>query len=471
MGSRDQDELKIRRREESLARRVGEALGEMDAHNEAHCPDREILAAYAEQGLGPAETEKWESHFALCSRCRKILLALAASAATPLAEKDATSLGTADAPGRNPMEITSSQGKGARPKRLAWRARWLAPAFGVAAALAVWLAVRAPWRTTGRGDSVTLIAQAPRQEPQPTNPPPQQLDRLSNATPGLGQPEKNQKAGEEPSNSSAKTIAPSSSPSLKAKQNDATGGAFGAGASNSPLSPGVLKQDKKSDNEFAGREVSPAPLPRAAVPPAPQPAPAIRSDIPPVVALTPQAGTPPNTVADRLSREKEADAPKAQAQAGTGSTAGQVDAPESRAGARPQQAFALERALQKDSSLLRAPSSSTVWRIGKGGAIERSLDGGATWVLQISPSPQDWLAGAAVSNIVCWVAGRSGAIARTIDGEHWERIAAPRQAAGAGGAFPDWTAVSATGAQTATVTTADGRRFATTDGGATWRPL
>ena len=120
--------------------------------------------------------------------------------------------------------------------------------------------------------------------------------------------------------------------------------------------------------------------------------------------------------------------------------------------------------------MLKAPSGSVLWRAGTGGRIERSTDAGVTWVLQASPSQQDWLAGTAVSDAVCWLAGRQGALARTVDGEHWERIAPPPDAAGSNAALPDWTNVTALDSQAATITASDGRTFATTDGGKTWRP-
>jgi photosystem II stability/assembly factor-like uncharacterized protein len=84
--------------------------------------------------------------------------------------------------------------------------------------------------------------------------------------------------------------------------------------------------------------------------------------------------------------------------------------------------------------------------------------------LQASPSPEDWLAGAAVSDTVCWLVGRRGAIARTLDGEHWENIAPPLQPAG-----PDWVGIAGADTQTATITASDGRKFVTTDGGKTWQ--
>jgi photosystem II stability/assembly factor-like uncharacterized protein len=87
----------------------------------------------------------------------------------------------------------------------------------------------------------------------------------------------------------------------------------------------------------------------------------------------------------------------------------------------------------------------------------------------MSPSLDDWFAGAAVSDTVCWLVGRNGAIARTTDGEHWERVAPPAQSAGTAGKLPEWTGITARDAQSVTIAASDGRRFATQDGGKTWQ--
>jgi hypothetical protein len=121
------------------------------------------------------------------------------------------------------------------------------------------------------------------------------------------------------------------------------------------------------------------------------------------------------------------------------------------------------------STFLKAPSGSILWRAGKGGVIEYSGNAGRDWVSQKSPSQEDWIAGAAVSNTVCWLVGRNGAIARTLDGDRWERVAPPAQAGPTVGKLADWTGISARDAQTATITASDRRKYATKDGVKTWR--
>jgi len=174
-------------------------------------------------------------------------------------------------------------------------------------------------------------------------------------------------------------------------------------------------------------------------------------------------------MANAPSGEKEAVAEQSRAGAANAGAVEQQAPAESRANLRSNQALTVFRPTQKYSSLLKAPSASAFWRAGKGGIIERSTDAGKTWASQASPSQQDWLAGAPVSDTICWLAGRNGAIARTMDRERWERVAPPTQAADASGKLPDWTGVTAGDSLSATITASDGRRFVTQDGGKTWQ--
>jgi photosystem II stability/assembly factor-like uncharacterized protein len=183
----------------------------------------------------------------------------------------------------------------------------------------------------------------------------------------------------------------------------------------------------------------------------------------------PQAKTKADAMGNVTSRDKEAAEAQDEARAATGSAAGQQAPAESPSNGRKNQPFAVLRPLQKYSSLLKAPSGSILWRAGNGGVIERSTDTGKTWVSQASPSRQDWLAGAAVSDTVCWLVGRNGSIARTTDGEHWIPVNSPPLATGSSGKLPDWVGVTATDAQTAAITSGDQQRYVTNDGGQTWQ--
>ena len=66
---------------------------------------------------------------------------------------------------------------------------------------------------------------------------------------------------------------------------------------------------------------------------------------------------------------------------------------------------------------------------------------------------------AAPSADICWAIG-ADVVLRTTDGVAWARTTSPPA--------DRLIAVSATDANTAVVTASDGRRFATSDGGASW---
>jgi len=81
------------------------------------------------------------------------------------------------------------------------------------------------------------------------------------------------------------------------------------------------------------------------------------------------------------------------------------------------------------------------------------------------PAPPSDVAGqitdaSAPSEGVCWVVGRSGTVLRSTDHQTWQRVNIPQAV--------DLSAITATDARTATVMTADGRTFSTSDGGMTW---
>jgi len=100
------------------------------------------------------------------------------------------------------------------------------------------------------------------------------------------------------------------------------------------------------------------------------------------------------------------------------------------------------------------------WRILGGGAVQRSSDGGATWQTQNTGVGETLSAGASPSPSVCWLVGPGGIVVLSTDGLSWQRLAFPEKV--------PLVAIRATDNQSATVTTADGREFATEDGGRSW---
>jgi hypothetical protein len=471
MDAQDRDESKQRRREETLARRIGQALDEMDGRNAALCPDGEILAAYAERALSLPETEKWESHFSSCARCRKILMVLAASSDTPLAEKEVVNLGELISAVQSPAEIKGKSARRSRPWIADWRTRWLAPAFGAAAVMAVWFAMHPPWRATDRSASQTLVAQAPKEE-APLSPTPTEADKLSRLAPR--QKEEGQ-AAPSSERSSANAEALNSPVGGLKKVPAGAGNALENVSPNAGEAKGSLQQQEKLSGPVNGSEMQPAAISPA--PPSPAKAQAEteasaarqsngKTASAPAVPGAIRAESFAKAIGTPSAQDKQAGAPQAAASA----PAVPAPAPQVTTRQRSIQGFSALKAAEPASIEATAPFGSTVWRLGKGGRIERSADGGETWISQTSPILEDWLAGVAVSDTVCWAAGSNGSIARTIDGERWERVAPPAMAAGADSKLPDWTGITARDAQSATITSRDGRKFATVDGGKTWKP-
>jgi hypothetical protein len=123
-------------------------------------------------------------------------------------------------------------------------------------------------------------------------------------------------------------------------------------------------------------------------------------------------------------------------------------------------AVALSNAAARKPITIASAGHLTTWVLTSGGVINRSNDG-VRWQPLNSGTDRDLLAGTAPSAEICWVVGRAGTILRTTDGEQWERIPSPAEA--------DLLSVAAADESSATVMTADGRKFATANAGKTWQ--
>ena len=101
------------------------------------------------------------------------------------------------------------------------------------------------------------------------------------------------------------------------------------------------------------------------------------------------------------------------------------------------------------------------WRILSTDVIERSVDRLKWEPVAIDPPVQGLAGGAAPSATVCWIIGRAGLVLRTTDGKEFTRVTQP--------APVDLISITAQDGFRATVTTAGGQTFTTTDGGKSWK--
>jgi hypothetical protein len=121
--------------------------------------------------------------------------------------------------------------------------------------------------------------------------------------------------------------------------------------------------------------------------------------------------------------------------------------------------------LMLESTALQTPIVSTSspnsrWRILAGGGVQHSTDGGATWHSEPTGITVTLTAGASPSPTVCWLVGPGGIVLLSNGNRPWQRLTFPEAI--------DLISIAAADDKRATVTTSDGRAFATTDGGAAW---
>jgi hypothetical protein len=198
--------------------------------------------------------------------------------------------------------------------------------------------------------------------------------------------------------------------------------------------------------ESAARTITPSPArASAAAPPAPEPkgAPAVSGGV--AGGVSAQSAPLPESAAAKKQKE------------GTRTLVQQAQVQTM------YQSRALAPAADNErSAVIQTPDARILWRIASGGFVERSEDSGATWQGQLPDANAHLVAGSAPGPKICWFVGDDGIILLTRDAKRWQTIRAPLRA--------DFTAVTAQDASSATVTAADGRKFATTNRGKTWTP-
>ena len=400
------------------------------------CADTESLAAYSDRSLSARERERLETHFADCARCQLLLADIARADESARIAKSA----------------------GAVP----WYRRWrlAIPALAAAAAVLVFVSIRRPANVAPPNDQIVAMAQheapaanlAAKQPPLPAPVPaaaPSAPVSVAAAAPSNEIAMNELKAEAAPR---AQAMRPSAPRALKGSVEAFGAGALmarGAPAANVATQPPATTT-LESDAEQASSADS---VPRAAV-----------------VAAAPQTTARSAAVGGMLAEPAAATNTRAFGSLASGSGAivaatrggGAVGAV---AGAAVGATVAASPSYAPASATLvtiSAPDQSVSWIAGKNGMILRRDADGSTHP-QHSGASTDLIAGAAPSATVCWIVGRSGTIVRTTDGgEHWTLILGPTA--------DNLAAVTASDANDATVTTAGGRSFATSDGGASWHP-
>ena len=308
------------------------------------------------------------------------------------------------------------------PVRRAWwqmpSLRWLAPALATGLAVAVWVAV------ADRQANVTPVAvptSAPAQSPSAT------LEKRE--IPAVPAPqERDEKADAEPARQALSEL----------KDNAATReGAKEKVRERSKLARTVdqLAAAKPREEALDKKAPAPAPVPQlAAAPPA---------------AASPAPAAPPT--------------PSVVAGAGRGGVAGGQGRPDS---ARQTEAFGARAAFSDAAETVAvpipdvtSPDARSRWRIS-GASVQRSTDNGATWTVQDTGTTVRLTAGSSPNPDICWIVGAQGTVLVSVDGRSWQRLKSPDPGL--------LVSVRATSADAATLTTSDGRTFATTDRGRTW---
>lgn len=322
------------------------------------CVDAETLAAWASGSLRGSESAGVDSHLLQCARCQAML---------------ATFVRTAPADGgdvaRPPVPFIER-----------WRIGWLVPLATAAAAVALWVVVPGDPVTVAPEQQVRDVAAVPAEERQ----------------------------------SGAPAAPPAAPPSAAPKRAPA------------PRQESQRLETLARNQERALESKAPASL-------ADQQAPAASA-----------------ATAERVETDRGALDKTGRAEAAAPAAAGRSDR---------DVAGSAFRGRSTTVQIL-APDPASRWRIVGGRVVERSATAGARWDAVTLPGTDELTAGSAPSTTTVWLVGRGGVVYRSTDGIAFVRVPFV-------GAI-DLVSVSALDDRQAAVTTADGRRFRTRDAGVTW---
>jgi hypothetical protein len=479
-------EERERKFEQALARHLrrnavaarSEADARADIRDETHgadtCPDAGTLAAFHEGVLMSEEMNATTEHIAGCSRCQQILLLLEATDEIPLqveAEKElqirepVLLTGTLDvdyAARQEPSISIAGQRKQAfkAPKDISVGRgfkplRWAAPAGAIAAGLLIWIVARdSKMQTQSHVDNVQVAQEELRNE-QLAAPPPLSAAPSAEAV-AKTKPRKDNGRIKQPAQEPRALSAP------KASISDSISSrvGFGTGARPSGANAPQVSRESRDEALQAAAPVVPQPLPPSELKHAvasagsPTAAPETSGDAPA------QSATPAREAAKTTTKQSaNATATQTVETSSSGDIVQQVVAMD-----KLELPPSLKKGAFENAQIILAPKGRVRWRLLSGGGIERSSDGGVTWLPQNSGVNVELIAGSAPSNAVCWVIGSGGTILKTTDGGgHWSRVAWPNT-----GEISGIRGMDAMHAIVYDGTAGTPGRFATNDGGVTW---
>jgi hypothetical protein len=386
--------------------------------------DAERLAAFADGTLSAAERAAAEAHAADCAQCLQLLAAMARTHEDP------------------------------PPSPGAWRlpvfVRWAAPLAAAATGVALWVYVLGEPRTEPNAPELARVATEQEKVSTPSTGDEALAKSRVQELPQAAEVRKpDEKVGQRAAaTNERKESLPARAAGdsrdafyredkrAQAAQPDSAFSARREAAKRklepSPASPQAMEENLRVATAAPS---TPPPSPPSPSPPSPSPPlPPAAASAPAVAGAKPASSPTPSSVAETVATDRAA----------VDKLAGAV-ALRQRSGA----AAVIEAS---------APDRRFRWRVTDV-VVERSTDGGATWVTIPAAPRAPVLAIACPSANVAWFVGRAGTVFVFSDGT-WTRATFPESV--------DLTAVSAVNSREAQVTTLDGRTFHTADGGRTW---
>ena len=464
---------------------VGEAAGipGVSASQPSGCPDPETLAAYHERSLLPEQLNSLKEHIVGCANCQTVLAHLETTDEIPLqaaqeAQVISQTAATPIASASSKFQAPSPEARARKPRRVLLlrgaRWQWLAPAGAIAAGLLVWIALHEnqPLPLPSLSDRESKMAK--NQEP------PAPIPSGAIRAPQSSAPAKPSVALTRPPSSVGEyAVSNGRVASDAAKQSPALSGAAGTRPANAlgDREFRARKDDARDESADQLTAANRADLDAKNLPESLQKkeeAPAQAAKLQAEIVQLQNAQTQ-NQINNYVSPKVSGPSPLNQADSSRKAKSTAAPAP---AAPSPQPAeiggalssytdtgsLIVARSIS-NAHLFSSPGSNAIWRVGRGGLIEFSKDGGSSWSPQTSGVRSDLLTGSAPSNQVCWIVGRAGAVLLTIDsGAHWKTVSSPLA--------EDLGGVRATDALHATIWNARSTKsFETSDGGLTWKPV